>query len=152
MTPSMWRFFLWLCLPLLLSWPGHASGPPACATSIADLMVMNGDQAFPLKWKETTMDDGLPLLVSVVEKNGVLTFEFIKTGKGLWAETAGAVCRSGADVEIRFTGEQIHFGPAANWLLRVLLGNGGQFTLTRLGPKQLRIATRGWHGDFVPGD
>lgn len=138
-------------LCLLLSGPALASAEPGCATTLGELIAMNGEQAFPLKWKETTMDDGRPLLVSILEKNGALAFEFIKTGKGLWAETAGAVCRSGADVEIRFTGEQIHFGPAAGWLLRLLLGNGGQFTLTRLGPAQLRITTRGWHGDFVPG-
>ena len=152
MNAAMCRFSLWLLLPLLLSWSAQASEPPACATTIAALQAMNGDQAFPLKWKEISMDDGQPLRVSILEKNGVLAFEFVKSGRGLWAETAGAVCRSGADVEIRFTGEQIRFGPAASWILRVLLGNGGTFTLTRLGPAQLRIATRGWHGDFVPGD
>lgn len=150
MKPAM-HYFCSVLLSLLLSGPALASEPSGCATSIGELMAMNGDQAFPLKWKETTMDDGRPLLVSIAEKNGALAFEFIKSGKGLWAETAGAVCRSGADLEIRFTGEQIHFGPAAGRMLRLLLGNGGQFTLTRLGPEQLRIATRGWQGDFVPG-
>lgn len=148
----MCRFCLGLLLTLPLSWAALANGAPSCATTIGELKVMNGDQAFPLKWKETTMDDGKPLRVTILETNGALSFEFIKTSKGLWAETAGAVCQTGGDVAIRFTGEQIHFGPAASWLLRSLLGNGGQFTLTRLGPDRLRIATRGWQGDFSPDE
>jgi hypothetical protein len=41
-------------------------------------------------------------------------------------------------------------GPASGWLLRSLLGQGGKFTLTRLSADQLRIATSGWSGTFVP--
>jgi hypothetical protein len=111
---------------------------------------MLGDQAFPLKWGETTMTDGKPLLVSILEKKGALFLEFIKTREGLWAESAGAICKTGPDLEIRFTGEQIHLGPAANWILRHALRDGGKFTLTQLGSEQLRIATSGWSGIFSP--
>lgn len=96
------------------------------------------------------MDDGKPLLVSILEKDGSLFVEFIKTGQGLWAQSAGVICKSGADMEIRFTAEQIRMGPAANWALRLALGRGGKFTLTRLAPEQLRIATTGWSGTFSP--
>ncbi|HWS27678.1 MAG TPA: hypothetical protein VN259_14045, partial [Xanthomonadales bacterium] len=60
----------------------------------------------------------------------------------------GVICRSGSNFEARFSGDQVRLGPAAGWLLRSALKSGGKFTLTRLGPDQLRIATRGWRGDF----
>jgi hypothetical protein len=96
------------------------------------------------------MDDGKPLLVSILEKNGSLWLEFIKTREGLWAQSAGVICRSGQDFETRFGPEQIRLGPAANWVLRFALANGGKFTLTRLGSDKLRIAGGGWSGTFFP--
>lgn len=137
-------------LSLLLSLSGQAHASPSCATTINELRVMNGDQAFALKWNETSMDDGKSLRVSILEKKGVLILEFIKTKEGLWAESAGVICQAGTDLEVRFTGEQIRFGPAASWMLRSLLGNGGKFTLTKFGSEQLRIATSGWSGIFSP--
>ncbi|MDR3368369.1 MAG: hypothetical protein P4L88_04350 [Rhodoferax sp.] len=96
------------------------------------------------------MDDGKPLMVSISEKNGALSVAFVKRTKGLWADISGEICQADKDMEIRFTAEQIHFGPAASWVLRYVLGNGGKFTLTRIGAKQLRVATTGWSGIFVP--
>lgn len=97
------------------------------------------------------MDDGKPLVVSILEKNGVLFLEFTKTREGLWAESTGIICKtSGTDLETRFNGEQVRLGPAASWILRQALGSGGKFTLTKLGPEQLRIATNGWSGSFSP--
>lgn len=145
-----------LCTFLLLSllWPllGQARESPACAATVTELKNLLDDQTFPLKWEETSMDDGKPLMVSILDKNGVLSVEFIKTRQGLWAQSTGVVCKTDVDLEIRFTGEQIHFGPAAGWLLRSALGNGGKFTLTQLGPKKLRIATTGWSGVFNQND
>jgi hypothetical protein len=111
---------------------------------------MLGEASFPLAWEETTMADGKPLLVSILEKDGSIFVEFIKTGQGLWAQSAGVICSAGADMEIRFAAEQIRMGPAANWALRLALGRGGKFTLTRLASEQLRIATTGWSGTFSP--
>jgi len=96
------------------------------------------------------MDDGKPLKVSITEKNGVLSVAFVKTSKGLWADISGVICKTDKDMEIRFTAEQIRFGPAASWVLRYVLSNGGKFTLTRIGAKQLRVATTGWSGMFAP--
>lgn len=96
------------------------------------------------------MDDGKPLVVSIRENNGNILLEFIKTREGLWAESAGVICKTGTDIETRFAGKDIRLGPAANWVLRYALGNGGKFILTRLGPEQLKIATSGWSGVFSP--
>jgi hypothetical protein len=150
MSLAMRRKYFLLFLPLLLPLNGEAHGSQACAATIGELRVMLGDQTFPLKWEETTMDDGKPLVVSILENNGSLFLEFIKTREGLWAESAGVICKTGTDLETRFTGEQIRLGPAANWVLRYALSNGGKFTLTKLGPEQLRITTRGWSGIFSP--
>jgi len=143
------RYFLML-LVLLLSDSSEARESPTCAASINELRLVVGDETFPLKWVETTMTDQKPLVVSILERNGTLLLEFIKTREGLWAESAGVICSKDADLEIRFTAEQIRMGPAANWLLRRALGHGGKFTLTKFGAGQLRIATGGWSGNFSP--
>lgn len=144
----MRRKCLLFFLPLLLACNSEAHESQACATTISELRAMVTDQAFPLKWEETTMDDGKPLVVSILEKNGYLFLEFIKTGEGLWAESAGVICKTGTTLETRFTEKQIRLGPAANWVLLYALRNGGKFTLTRIGSEQLQIATSGWSGGF----
>lgn len=146
MRQKYFLFFLSLLLPLNCS--AHES--QTCAATIGELRLMLGDQTFPLKWEETTMDDGKPLVVSIFEKNGSIFLEFIKTSDGLWAESAGIICKTGTDLETRFTAEQVRLGPAANWIWRSALRNGGKFTLTKLGPERLRIATSGWSGIFSP--
>ena len=116
---------------------------------MVELKELLNDPAFALKWEETTMDDGKPLIVSISEKNGVLSVEFVKRTKGLWADISGVICKTEKNLEIRFTADQIRFGPAASWVLRYVLSQGGKFTLTRITAKQLRVATTGWSGDFA---
>jgi hypothetical protein len=143
---SYWR----LCLSLLLIQSGQAHATPACAANLSELRLLLGATNFPLTWEETSMDDGKPLLVTILEKEGSLWLEFIKTREGLWAQSAGVICRAGQDFETRFGPDQIHLGPAANWVLRLALANGGKFTLTKLGADRLRIAGGGWSGTFLP--
>jgi len=146
----MRRKYILLYLPLLLAWHGEAHALPTCAATVGELGVMLGHPIFPLKWEEATMDDGKPLVMSIVENHGSLFMEFTKTGEGLWAESRGVICKTGTDVEARFSGEQIRLGPAASWLLRLALKNGGKFKLTKFGSDQLRIATSRWSGIFSP--
>jgi hypothetical protein len=150
----MTRSFLHICLCtfLALGLPlnSHAEVPEKCVSTILELKELLDDRSFSLKWEETTMDDAKPLVVSISEKNGTLSLEFLKTTKGLWADITGVICQTDKAMEIRFTAEQIRFGPAASWVLRYVLGNGGKFTLTRLGAKQLQVQTTGWSGIFVP--
>lgn len=146
----MRRKYCTLCLSLLLFQGGQAHASPTCAASIGELRLLVGDPNFPLTWEETSMDDGKPLLVSILEKDGSLWLKFIKAREGLWAQSAGVICRSGHDFETRFGPEQIRVGPAANWVLRFALASGGKFTLTRLGSDKLRIAGGGWSGVFLP--
>lgn len=42
------------------------------------------------------MDDGKPLLLTIMEKDGLLFLRLVKSGEGLWAEGACTVCRNGA--------------------------------------------------------
>lgn len=137
-------------LPLLLPLASETHASQTCSATVSELGIMFGNQAFPLKWEETTMDDGKPLVMSIIENSGSLLLEFTKTGEGLWAESLGVICKTGTDFEARFSGKQIRLGPVANWILRHALRNGGKFTLTKLGPDQLRIATSSWSGTFSP--
>jgi hypothetical protein len=141
--------YLLLWLPLLLPPIGQAQETRRCAASIGELKSMLGDQTFPLRWEETTMSDGKPLMVSILEKNNSLLLQFIKDKEGLWAESRGVICQAGSELGIEFTREQIRFGPAANWLLRVAMGNGGKFVLNRVDAGQLQITTSGWQGVFA---
>lgn len=145
------KYFV-LLFTLFFSLNSQAQESQPCATTIIELRGLLNDSAFPLKWEETTMDDGKPLMVSIQEKNGALLLVFIKTREGLWAESLGVICKKDAELEIKFTRDQIHFGPAANWVLRYALGNGGKFTMTRVGSQKLGIATTGWSGVFNKND
>jgi hypothetical protein len=128
---------------------GGALAAPHCASSIEDLRAVVSDPAFPLKWRETTMDDGKPLTFSLTERHGALFLEFVKTNEGLWAEGAGVVCRDGSEIVARIAREQLRVGPAANGATRYLLSNGGEFKLTKVDAGHLRIETFGWAGTFA---
>ncbi len=147
---AMLRVCPWLSLSLLMPILGSADVAPDCAATLSDLGSLMSEPGLPREWAETTMDDGKPLLMSIDESNGFLVLGFTKTGEGLWAQSTGVICKSGAVFEARFSAQQIRLGPAAGWLLRSALKNGGRFTLTKLAPDQLRIATRGWSGEFSP--
>lgn len=134
-------------LSWLLASTGAANAQPNCAATLDQLEKLLG-QALPQTWTETTMDDGKPLVMSIAEGEGSLVLAFTKTGEGLWAESTVTLCESGAKLEARFSRQQIRLGPAAGWLLRSALRNGGKFILTQLAANELHIATRGWSGRF----
>ena len=94
------------------------------------------------------MSDGKPLVVSIQERNGGFFVQFVKEKEGLWAESTGVICQAGSELEIEFNGDQLRLGPAANWLIRMAIGGGGKFSLSRVEGDQLRIQTRGWQGLF----
>jgi hypothetical protein len=137
-----------LLIPLLsLAAPCHAA--PPCAETIRELRALLGDPAFPLQWRETTMDDGKPLVMSILERDGLLILSFAKTDEGLWAEGIGAICANGSKLEARFPPEKTSFGPAAHWAMRYSLAGAANFTLTRMGATRMRIDTLGWTGVFL---
>lgn len=139
------------CLAAMLVAPCAALAVDSggCAATLAELRLLAGDPAFALSWQETMMRDGKPLQVTLHEEPGGLRLAFVKAGEGLWAESRPAICSHGASLQARFTAEQIRLGPAANWLVRTVLKKGGHFTLTRAG-RELKIATTGWSGTFLP--
>jgi hypothetical protein len=147
---ALQRSYWVLCLGLLLFQSSQAQATPACAATVGELRLLLGEPSFPLVWEETSMDDGKPLRVTILEREGALWLEFIKAREGLWAKSAGVICRLGEGFETRFGPGQIHMGPAANWVLRLALANGGKFTLAKLGSDKLRIAGGGWSGTFTP--
>jgi len=152
MTGSLHRVIAGFFLMLALAVSCQAQTPEKCVSTLADLKQMLDDPTFSLTWEETTMDDGKPLVVTISEKDDALSVAFVKRTKGLWADISGEICKTDQALEIRFTGQQIHFGPAASWILRYMLGKGGKFTLTRISAQTLRVSTMGWSGDFVQVD
>ena len=89
-------------------------------------------------------------MVSILERDGALFLQFLKTQEGLWAESTGAICTVGETLEARFDSAHVRLGPAANWILKLALGTGGKFTLARHDALQLKISTSGWQGLFRP--
>lgn len=136
--------------PLLLSVVAAGAAATPCATTIGELKAIADDTAFPLRWQETSMSDGKPLVVAIAERDDTLFLEFTKTREGLWAEGSAKVCGSGAVLEARLRRGGLRLGPAAHWILRHSIGPGAVFVLSRLPDGQLRIATPGWSGLFVP--
>jgi hypothetical protein len=150
MSFSLHRCYWVLCLSQLLLHSGQVQATPTCAANLSELRLLLADASFPLVWEETSMDDGKPLVVTILEKEGSLWLEFVKTREGLWAQSTGLICRAGLDFDTHFGPEKIRVGPAANWVMRLALVNGGKFTLTRLGANKLRISGGGWSGTFLP--
>jgi len=145
--PTRSRFLLALTL-LCFSSGGAAAEPPQCAASLEGMHRLVGETSFPLRWEEASMTDGKPLVVSILERDGSLFMEFLKTREGLWAEGTVVICTAGAGLEARIS--RVRLGPAAHWLVRQAIGQGATFALSRLATGQLRIATPGWHGVFFP--
>jgi len=95
------------------------------------------------------MDDGKPLVISIVEHPGALGLAFFKSGDGLWAEGSGVICKVGARLEARLPKDQLRVSTAASWILRLALADGGNFTLQRRAGNYLVVATQGWSGRFI---
>ncbi len=120
-----------------------------CAESIADLRTLLADPVFSLKWRETGMDDGKPLVLTILERDGVLVVSFEKTDEGLWVEGASVVCRDGDAYDIRFVAGKVRTGRAANLMVQYTVLNGGQFTLRKTGTEKLEIGAGAWTGTFA---
>lgn len=122
----------------------------SCASSIEELRSVAGDPAFALRWIETTMSDGKPLVVSLFEQDGSLFMRFRKTGEGLWAEGATRICLFDRELQARIGRSRLRIGPAAHWIFRLSARDGATFRLVRLPSGLLQVATPGWSGVFAP--
>jgi hypothetical protein len=143
------RSHLLLVLTLVcLSLRATAFEPQHCAASLEGLGRLTSDSPLPLRWEETSMTDGKPLIVSILEKDGSLFLVFMKTREGLWAEGAAVICKTHAGIEAHIS--QLRMGPAAHWILRLSAGQGRTFAISRQSTGQLLITTPGWNGVFLP--
>ena len=136
--------------PFLLWFAAAGAAATPCAATIGELQAIAGGASFPLRRQETSMSDGKPLVVAIAERDDTLFLEFTKTREGLWAQGTARVCGSGARFEARLRRGGLRVGPAAHWILRHSIEQGATFVLSRLPDGQLRIATPGWSGLFVP--
>lgn len=122
----------------------------ACASTLGELRALLQAPRFALRWQETTMGDGKPLVVSLAEGEGRLHLAFVKAREGLWAEGPALVCDDSGTPEAVLTARDIHLGPAAHWLVRQALSRGARFALVPLPGGELRIGTTGWSATFRP--
>ena len=126
-----------------------AAASTSCAASVRGLRELLADPAFALRWRETTMTDGRPLVLTILERDGTLVLEFVKSGEGLWAESGFAICRRGRALEARAEPGQVRVGPAAGWLTRLAFAGGASIRITRLAPDRLRVEAAAWAGTFL---
>lgn len=133
--------FLFLVLSNL-----HAA---TCARDLSSFRKIMGNESFPLLWRETTADDGKPLIVKISEENGKLFLQFVKTKEGPWAEGTADICKD-KDIVASISKEQIRLGKAAHWVLKMSMKGGAMFTLKMIKDNVLKISTFGWSGEFVP--
>ena len=138
-----------LMLALSILFPATCLAGQPCARTLADLRSLLAEPAFPLKWRETGMNDGKPLLLTIFEREGALVVSFEKTEEGLWAEGVSIICRGENDYEIRFVNDRVRFGPAASLLVQYSVLNGGPVTFAKTGPEKMQVGMSGWSGDFA---
>jgi len=124
----------------------HAS---TCATDISSFRKIMGNDSFPLLWRETTADDGKPLIVKISEEKGKLFLQFVKSKEGLWAEGTADICKN-EEIIASISKEQIRLGKAAHWILKMSMKGGAKFKLNMITDNVLKISTFGWSGEFVP--
>ncbi|HZZ91207.1 MAG TPA: hypothetical protein VFE23_01525 [Usitatibacter sp.] len=137
----------WLLALLAVGAPCHAE--PECAETISALRLLVGDPAFPLRWHETTMEDGKPLELSIGERGRSLFLSIVKKDEGMWVEGSGTICANGEGLQVRFAPGAMSIGPSANWLIRWSFSAGADFTLHRLAGGRMTIGTAGWSGQFA---
>jgi hypothetical protein len=90
-VPKILPLIVMLVLPLV----SPALEARTCAKNIHEVNQLWGDSVFPLRWRETSMSDGKPLVLSIEEKKGKLHIQFVKEKEGLWAESTGQICQAG---------------------------------------------------------
>ena len=129
--------------------PFVAHAADECASTVAGLRALLGDESFALQWRETSMDDDKPLMLVLEEREGALFLAFVKSGSGLWGEGPGMVCRAEGRIEAAMPRERLRLGSAAPWTLRYAFANGARLTLTRVGADGLRVEAAGWSGVFA---
>ena len=80
-----------------------------CATNLAQLRSLVGNNAFPLKWTES--GDKNPFLLQISEKNNLLNLR-LTTKDGEWAAMDTRVCKKNSE---KFVAEvaKVVWGPAA---------------------------------------
>lgn len=120
-----------------------------CASDLSSFRKIMGDESFPLLWRETTADDGKPLIVKISEEKGKLFLQFVKTKEGPWAEGTSDICRD-QEIVASISKDQIRLGKAAPWILRMSMKSGAKFKLRKIKKYLLEISTFGWSGEFVP--
>lgn len=79
-----------------------------CASNIAGLKNLVGNNGLPLQWAENTKKN--PLLLTLKEGGGLLNLR-LRTAKGEWANVTGTICTRGDNYVAKVS--KIDWGPEA---------------------------------------
>lgn len=120
-----------------------------CADTEAELDAMTVAD-FSVNWRETTANDGKPMLLKMSSKNDKLYMVFEKSRDGVWAEGAVEVCSDGGGLLVKMDADDIHLGPKAPGLVRMAMHNGARFKVQVKSARSIHVSTSGWSGDFTP--
>lgn len=137
---------LFLFVGVLFVLPTHAAD---CTQNKAGLTALLQGKEFYPSWKETTADDGKPLLIEMSTKGDKLYFVFDKTKEGIWAEGLISVCKEKNELVVKISKEDIKVGSKAPRVIRWTMSSGATFKLQLKDEQHLHVSTFGWKGDFI---
>lgn len=124
---------------LFLAVSGFASAQAECFTSTSQLQT----NKIKTKWVETSMDDGLPLTISVSNAGGGLVYTAKKNG-AIWLKGNVQVCKDGSNVKMT-----LHRNTVTDnvpMLARGAMKGDKSFDING---NQIKIGGMGWGGVFV---
>lgn len=139
--------FMMIALVSGLSHSAHAADD--CASDMQELNTMIGHE-FHTHWRETTADDGKPMLLRITEQGNKLHIVFEKTRDGLWGSGEVEVCKKGSKYEI--VSANMQPGKSAPGMIRGMMNGSQKFNLQINSASSIKVWRFGWSGSFEAGE
>ena len=145
----MKKAFVFVLAALVFGLSQTAYADDECASDMHELNTMIGHE-FHTHWRETSANDGKPMLLRITEQGDKLNMVFEKTHDGIWGSGVIEVCKKGSKYEIVATGMQP--GSAATNLIRGMMNGSQKFNLQINSASSIRVWRFGWSGNFETGE
>ncbi len=126
---------------LLISFASHAQ---ECATTVAELKILMGNNGLPLNWAENTKKD--PLTLRLSNGAGALRLK-LTSPKGDWADVTGVICKKGMDSYVAKV-NNIVWGPAAPNMVKA--AKIKEFKIKMPYQTQLKVSVSFFSFEFSP--
>ena len=116
-----------------------------CADNLEELHEMMGE-GFKLDWRETTANDGKPMMLNITEKGGKLHLVFDKTNEGVWGSGEIKICKNGSSYSI--VASDMQPGKKTPFLLKGAMSGNKTFNLEIPSHNNIKVSGGGWKGTF----